>query len=188
VPICRGPDYYLIGVDINTHAVEQARVTYDEAYQADASAGDVLPLGRQPDVIVFGDVLEHLADPAAALAGVLRQYATPQTHVIISLPNFAHLYVRLNLLMGRFEYAERGILDRTHLRFLTLSTAKRLVEQSGLRLLSVDSTPVPLHLVHPAFSEGRPLHFLHVLNNGLAKLLKPLLAYQFVLEALYADR
>ncbi len=187
-PYLPSPDYYLIGVDIHAEAVEQARASYDEAYQADAAADVALPLKRQPDVIVFGDVLEHLVDPAAALVGVLRRYAAPGTRIIVSLPNVAHLYTRLNLLVGRFDYAERGLLDRTHLRFFTLPTAKRLIEDSGLRLLAVDATPVPLHLVHPAFGEGQPLFVLHALSNGLAKLLKPLLAYQFILEALYADR
>ena len=77
-------------------------------------------------------------------------------------------------------------MDRTHLRFFTLRSAKRLIEESKLQLASVDATPIPLPLVHPMFGEGNLLFPLHMVNNALAKTLKSLLAYQFILEAYHA--
>src|SRR5438105_1902542 len=68
------------------------------------------------DVIVYGDVLEHLKDPAGLL-GKMNGQLKPNGMVIVSVPNVAHLWVRWQLLRGKFEYADRGILDRTHLRF-----------------------------------------------------------------------
>jgi SAM-dependent methyltransferase len=180
LPVSR---FYLMGVDVNEKAVAQAQNSYDEVYQADVAVQPDLALGRQPDTIVFGDVLEHLADPLGVLRAVLVQHAGPGTQVIVSLPNVAHLYVRLSLLRGRFDYTERGILDRTHLRFFTMKTARALVEAGGLQLASIGATPVPLPLVHHAFGEGQALFPLHALNHWLANRLKPLLAYQFVLEA-----
>jgi hypothetical protein len=56
--------------------------------------------------------------------------------VIISLPNIANLRIRLNLLMGRFDYQTGGILDITHMRFFTLKTARALIEESGYRIIS----------------------------------------------------
>ena len=68
--------------------------------------------------MVFGDVLEHLRDPLAVLMEFTESLKDDGV-VIISLPNIANIYVRLNLLIGRFDYQDRGILDRTHIRFFT---------------------------------------------------------------------
>src|SRR3990172_7821963 len=72
--------------------------------------------GELFDVVVFGEVLEHLVDPHRALveaAKVLRGGG----YVVASVPNVAHGSVRLALLDGAFPYTERGLLDYTHLRF-----------------------------------------------------------------------
>ena len=65
--------------------------------------------------LVYGDVIEHLSDPLRIMRELNRHLA-PGAVVIVSVPNVAHLSVRLSLLFGRFEYQDRGILDRTHLR------------------------------------------------------------------------
>jgi 2-polyprenyl-3-methyl-5-hydroxy-6-metoxy-1,4-benzoquinol methylase len=182
------PRFYLIGVDINEQAVEKARTTYDEVYCADVTESVELPLTHMPHTIVFGDILEHLPNPETILKKILERYARPQTQVIVSLPNVAHLYIRLMLLLGRFHYTERGILDRTHLRFFTRQTAMYLLEANHLKVTTVDSTPVPLPLVNRAFAEEGILFPLHVINDKAAKVFKSALAYQFVLEAYYDRR
>ena len=136
-------------------------------------------LGRY-DAILLGDVLEHLRNPRAILeklAGKLK----PGGKILISLPNIANIWVRLNLLLGRFNYSRVGILDETHLRFFTLKSARQLAADSGLDVISTGVTPIPLPLILPATSTGRPLSFLHVLNWALTKLRKTLLGYQFIL-------
>src|SRR5207245_576058 len=67
------------------------------------------------DAIVYGDVLEHLTDPLPVLVAINRSLAS-DGRVVVSVPNVAHLWVRLQLLPGRWDYGDRGILDRTHLR------------------------------------------------------------------------
>lgn len=132
------------------------------------------------DAIVFGDVIEHLRNPRAVLeklSGLLK----PGGKILISIPNVANIWVRLNLLFGRFDYSRVGILDETHLRFFTLKTAKQLVVDSGLDVISTAVTPIPLPLILPVTSKGRPLSFLHLLNWGLTNLRKKLLGYQFIL-------
>lgn len=136
-------------------------------------------LGRY-DAIVFGDVIEHLRNPRAVLeklSGLLK----PGGKILISIPNVANIWVRLNLLFGRFDYSRVGILDETHLRFFTLKTAKQLAFDSGLDVISTAVTPIPLPLILPVTSKGRPLSFLHLLNWGLTNLRKKLLGYQFIL-------
>ena len=158
---------------------EIARQHCREMIVGDIETMELGGLGRY-DAIVFGDVLEHLRNPRAVLerlSGLLK----PGGKVLISLPNVANIWVRLNLLMGRFNYGRVGILDESHLRFFTLKTAKQLAMDSGLDVISTRVTPIPLPLILPATSKGRPLSFLHFINWGLTKLRKTLLGYQFIL-------
>jgi hypothetical protein len=76
--------------------------------------------------------------------------------VIISLPNVAAWPIRLGLLGGRFEYTASGILDRTHLRFFTLASAVRLVEQAGLQLMRVDQNPMLTRAAKDAILSALP--------------------------------
>lgn len=134
------------------------------------------------DVIVYGDVLEHLKDPLAVLT-TLNRALRPGGTVIVSIPNFVHLFVRLNVICGRFEYMDRGILDRTHLRFFTLTSFRRLLQESGLRIEHLSATPVPLPLIVPVQYHGWLLRLLHAINAGLARFWKRMFGYQFVAVA-----
>ena len=132
------------------------------------------------DAVILGDVVEHLRNPREFLqkiAPVLK----PGGKVLISLPNVANIWVRLNLLFGRFNYSRVGILDESHLRFFTLASSKKIADDSGLEVISTNVTPIPLPLILPATSEGRALSFLHALNWGVTRLRKTLFGYQFIL-------
>ena len=95
------------------------------------------------ELVICGDILEHTPDPVAVLKK-LREAATDDATFIISLPNVAHLAIRLMLLFGRFPKMDRGILDRTHLQFFTKETALDMLKESGLRATKVSCTGVPL--------------------------------------------
>lgn len=74
----------------------------------------------------MADVIEHFAYPDEVLAALVAR-AKPGARFLLSTPNVAHLSVRLNLLQGRFDYVDSGILESTHLRFFTLPiTANRV--------------------------------------------------------------
>ncbi len=134
------------------------------------------------DVIVYGDILEHLKDPFRIFLDLNRLLSQNGT-VIVSVPNVAHFWVRYQLLLGRFEYADRGILDRTHLRFFTLASFQRLLADARLMVVELVATPVPLPLLIPERYHGRWLSALHALNAALAGAWKTLFAYQFVAVA-----
>jgi 2-polyprenyl-3-methyl-5-hydroxy-6-metoxy-1,4-benzoquinol methylase len=134
------------------------------------------------DVVVYGDILEHLKSPAEVFSG-LNRYVSPTGKIIVSVPNFVHLFVRLNILVGRFEYMERGILDRTHLRFFSLKTFRKFLSDAGLVVEEVVATPVPLPLVVPPRHHGWWLRVLHRLNAALARSWKTMFGYQFVAVA-----
>ncbi|HEU4510848.1 MAG TPA: bifunctional glycosyltransferase/class I SAM-dependent methyltransferase [Pyrinomonadaceae bacterium] len=132
------------------------------------------------DAIILGDVVEHLRNPREFLQKT-GKLLNAGGKILISLPNVANIWVRLNLLFGRFNYSRVGILDESHLRFFTLETSKKIARDSGLEVISTNVTPIPLPLILPATSKGRALSFLHALNWGLTKLRKTLFGYQFIL-------
>lgn len=104
-----------VGIDISSADVALAREAGLDARVLDFTTGDLSELGRF-DVIVCADVLEHVADPRRALrtlAGILE----PGGRVVFSIPNMAHISIRLELMAGEFPYTKTGLLDSTHLRF-----------------------------------------------------------------------
>lgn len=88
------------------------------------------------DVVMFADVLEHLADPAGMLA-LATSGLRPGGLVLISVPNVAHWSIRLDLLRGRFDYTDCGIRDATHLRWFTRKTLEHLLYTQGLEILEM---------------------------------------------------
>jgi hypothetical protein len=100
--------------------------------------------------------------------------------IVVSVPNVANITVRLALLFGRWEYTERGILDRTHFRFFTRKSARRFLEENGCKILDVRTTVMPVELVL-GLSPTNPL--MRAINGllGIATRIAPrLLGYQFV--------
>lgn len=88
------------------------------------------------DAIIFADVLEHVPTPKKIIDLAMSGLKSGGL-MLISVPNVAHWSVRANLLVGRFNYEEVGIMDATHLRWFTRKTIRQLVENSGLEVLSI---------------------------------------------------
>ena len=88
------------------------------------------------DVIYFNDVLEHLVDPYMVLT-VLKQKLSKNGVVISSLPNirFYKSFMRV-LIHKEWKYEDYGIMDRTHLRFFTKKSIKRMYEDLGFQVIS----------------------------------------------------
>jgi len=89
------------------------------------------------DAVLFGDVLEHLADPSAALARV-RPWLSPRGVVVASVPNVGHWSIVADLLAGRFDYVPYSLLSGTHIRFFTRATLVDLFEAAGYRIEAVE--------------------------------------------------
>lgn len=128
--------------------------------------------GRSYDVILFGDVLEHLVHPEQVLEKLVGRLK-PGGRVLVSLPNIAFAVNRVTHLLGRWDYKDYGILDRTHLRFFTKRTMIALVESAGLRVVRIDGY-VGLHQYPAVVRE--PLRWL-------GRMWPSLFAIQIVLEA-----
>lgn len=135
----------VVGVDSNPVAVEEARKYCTSAFVADLDEV-VLPElleGKQFDAIVFGDVLEHLHEPARTL-DESRALLTDGGYVVASIPNVSHGAIRLALLSGNFDYQDLGILDDAHLRFFTRKTIDELFLTTGFNLETIERVILPL--------------------------------------------
>lgn len=93
--------------------------------------------GKKYDVIYFGDVIEHLVNPVQTL-NVLKRNLAKNGSIIYSIPNMAHMSVRLMLMRGEFEYGETGLLDKTHLHFYDKSEVERVIRDAGYQSIVFD--------------------------------------------------
>ena len=124
------PQAEWIGVDIHAPAVEAAKQLLDDAHCLNVERDDLTALGSGFDLVVMGDVLEHLVDPLAALERI-RALCTPGARLVCCIPNMGHYTVVERLLGGDLSYDDSGLLDTTHVRFFTLSSAMKLLLDAG---------------------------------------------------------
>lgn len=122
------------GWDLSPQAGERARQRLDAFHCVDLDAGPLPELSRPYQLVILGDVLEHLKRPDLLLVS-LKRYLAPGGKLIVSVPNIANFGIRWRLLLGRFDYTETGIMDRTHLRFFTCRTIDELAERAGYRVV-----------------------------------------------------
>ena len=139
------------------------------------------------DVIVFADVLEHVADPSSFLQ-LAQRALRPGGRVIASVPNVAHWSVRVDLLRGRFDYQPFGIRDATHLRWFTAETIRLLFESSGFRVVSLQHTA---GVTLPEYEARRPWRWIPRHRRGslirvLARRLPLLFGCQHIVHAVPA--
>lgn len=190
----------VVGIESSGDAVKVARTRIGEVIEADLQQ---FTTDRKFDAIIFADVLEHLAWPI----GVLKRYTTMLKEggsVIVSLPNVGLWSVRLALMLGRFQYEDTGVLDRTHLRFFTRRTAVEMLDAAGLRVVRRTYNP---GLVRPfvplakkilggqggdpgAILESTPyrmyLKTAYPVERSMARLWPGMLAFQMIFEAVRA--
>lgn len=127
------------GIEIDPAAAGEARRRLDFLFEGDVSR-DEIPEMEPVDLLLCLDVLEHLVDPWAVVRR-LYEIVRPGGAIIASVPNVRNRKVLLPLLFrGTWEYADEGVLDRTHLRFFVRETAIRLVESGGFRVDRVTAT------------------------------------------------
>jgi len=163
----------VVGIELDEKAAEAAREVCSEVLVGDAETMELpFPEGSF-DVVLCGDVIEHLRDPERFLAR-LRPLLREGGRLVLTTPNVANWTMRLGLLLGRWQYTERGILDRTHLHLFTRNTLVETLERAGYRVLELDYTvPVPA-IGAPAVERAA---------HAIGRLRPSLFAYQFVVAA-----
>jgi SAM-dependent methyltransferase len=123
----------VVGVTVSEAEAAIVRALGLECAVCDLERDEIpLPHGSA-DALLFSHVLEHVASPEGVLRRCLR-LLRPGGGVYAAFPNALQLRQRLEFLRGRFEYAETGIMDRTHLRFFDFESARRLLESAGVEV------------------------------------------------------
>lgn len=159
----REKNCFVVGLEVDGDLAKAAESRCDKVVVANVETTQSLEFSDGFfDVIIFADVLEHCRNPEEILSN-LRRYLAEDGCVVISVPNVANWEVRLNLLKGRFDYKGGTILDNGHLRFFTLDSIKKLVENAGFRVEEVKTRNMVLKI--------------------LGKLWKKLFAWGFVIKA-----
>ncbi len=95
--------------------------------------------GMEFDVILCPDVLEHLVNPYRVVRK-LKGWLRVDGVVVASLPNINYWRVIFGILWkDSFSYSNRGILDRSHLRFFARKDVEALFTENGFQVLAVHS-------------------------------------------------
>jgi 2-polyprenyl-3-methyl-5-hydroxy-6-metoxy-1,4-benzoquinol methylase len=163
---------------------ERVRDGMEAYYQLDVEAdrSRFLTIVREGnfDVVLALDIVEHMANPELFLWSLSKAAAGKPFKLIVSTGNVAFITVRLMLLLGHFNYGQKGILDVTHKRLFSYHTFKNLLEQTGFNVLEERYCPLP-------FAElGLPkglAKFLEGINLLLIKLRPRLFSYQVMFAA-----
>lgn len=133
------PGRSVCGIEFDRRFALEAAEHLDQVVTADLNLLDWREAfaGRTFDCIVFADVLEHLPEPQRCLLQA-RQHLQPGGCVVVSLPNIRHLSALTAIFLGgRFPQRDRGIFDRTHLRWFTVADASSLLAGSGLQVCAM---------------------------------------------------
>jgi len=173
-------DVRVTGVDAGTG--EKLASELAEYYQRDLELPLELPHERVFDYVVCADVIEHLRNRTQLLRGA-RRYLKPEGRLIISTPNIALWFYRLSLLVGRFEYGARGVLDETHVHLYTGATFRREIERAGFTILEERVTSLPFEVVFESTGRSRLIRGLESAYHMLARVWPSMFAYQNILEA-----
>lgn len=127
------------GVELDEQDVLQAKKFLRNVYSLNIETSDLGVITQKYDVIYMGDVVEHLFHAVNTLKRC-RSLLKSNGVFIFSIPNMAHLSIRLLLLKGDFEYTETGLLDKTHVHFFNMKEIYRVFEEAGYSIDHLDYT------------------------------------------------
>ena len=136
--------------------------------------------GQTFDYILLLDVIEHLRSPEDFLDQLRGVAAAGGAEVILTTANIGFVIMRISLLLGRFEYGKRGILDLTHTRLFTFATMKRAMAAAGFDVTATEGVVLPVPFVLGA---SRLAKVLMRINRSLVRLWPAMFGFQILLRA-----
>jgi len=168
---------HIAGLELSASAAAAAAQIGDLVVQGALEDPDLPFEEGSYDLVVLADVLEHLADPVAALRRAVG-WTSPGGAVLLSVPNVAHWQARLTLARGRWPAEESGTFDASHLRWFTREAVGDLLAQAGLeqRELAAIVPALRNHLPLPGRVERR----VEPVWQGLGRRAPGLLGYQII--------
>jgi glycosyltransferase involved in cell wall biosynthesis len=169
--------HHVTGVDL--HESPEVHGRLGAFFQANLDEGIPDEVGSGFDLVLAADVIEHLREPERLLRDAKR-VLRPGGSLVVCVPNIAHWYPRTRSLLGRFDYDQRGILDKTHLRFFTRRSIKRTLEREGFVVRRIEPVGLPLDALGMESGAGR---WVRLLDSISLSLWPTMFGYQFILEA-----
>src|SRR3989344_8106125 len=131
------------------------------------------------EVLFASGILEHLKDPQQVLKN-LKPALKNNSVMIITLPNIAFWRMRFELLFGRFEYTDTGILDRGHLKLFTIKSAREFIKKDcHLTIDQIDFDFPIFPMIHRLFAI---IPFGGNLQLKLYRIFPQFFAYQIVFK------
>ena len=131
----RNPNAWVTGVELDPVTAATAEGILDTVIVGDAQEclENLVLKGEEFDLVLAGDILEHLVDPWQALGSL--QKLCPKGFILVSLPNVGHWSTLFSLFfLNLWPYRNRGIHDRTHLRFFARRNLKPFFASGGFRI------------------------------------------------------
>ena len=126
----------VVGLEMLDAAAQKAEAVLDKVVVGDVENINLdYPQGYF-DCIIYADVLEHLKDPWRLMAEH-QKILSNKGYVLVSLPNISNWRVIASLLADRWEYSSSGTLDRTHLRFFTQKSMRKMFKLAGYEIDSL---------------------------------------------------
>ena len=128
----RYPNANIYGTDLNPSAVRIASL-FAEACTNNIEEKNLPWDENFFDIIIFGDVLEHLRDPMGTLE-YCKGFLKDKGRIIASIPNLMHISVMEQLLKGYFTYTEEGLLDKSHIHLFTGKEIFKMFRNCGFEI------------------------------------------------------
>jgi 2-polyprenyl-3-methyl-5-hydroxy-6-metoxy-1,4-benzoquinol methylase len=174
--------YEVWGIEENKEASSTAELRIDRVIRENLYNYEKISalIGERTfSYLIFSDVLEHTYDPFLILSQYLK-FLEPNGKVIISVPNALTWTNRIAFLFGSFEYSDTGVMDRTHIRWFTFRTAKRLVKATGCKIIKIDFTPYVIRSALPLIKK-----IFNSKNQENRRQLIDSKAYKFYMKYIY---
>jgi len=121
----RLPGVWIEGITYNTMEAMAASSVVDRVHVFDIETELPSLLPMEFDCLLFSHILEHVRDPPAVVCKFLTRLVRNRGIVVVAVPNVLEWRTRMRFLRGDWQYEDAGILDRTHLRFITFLSAER---------------------------------------------------------------
>lgn len=162
----------VVGVEMGKDEARQANKVLDRVIIGDIENENTLSQIKEKfDVVLASAIIEHLKDPSHALKS-WKSFLKKDGFLLLTTSNIAHWSTRLDIIRGKFDYKDYGILDNTHLKFYTTNTFPELVRSANYKIEKFSIDPV---------GGGFPR-----ISKYLSKFFPNVFAYQILIKALPA--